>query len=80
MLSMVDKIIVVTASEATQIKRVIERDNLSKQEAKNRIESQLPLSQKVKLADFIIDTDCSKIELKEKVKKVWKELGMSVSC
>jgi len=74
MISMVDKLIVVTASEVTQIKRVMERDNLSKEEAKNRIDSQLPLSEKVKLADFVIDTDCPKAKLKEKVKEIWDKI------
>lgn len=74
MLSMVDKLIVVTASEETQIKRVMKRDNLSKESAKSRIDSQMPLSVKVKLADFVINTDCPKIELEEKVKVVWESL------
>ncbi len=74
MISMVDKLIVVTASEETQTKRVMERDNLSKDDAKNRIDSQMPLSEKVKLADFVIDTDCPKTELEEKVKEIWESL------
>lgn len=74
MLSMVDKIIVVTAKESTQIKRVMKRDGLSKEVAKIRIAAQMPLSQKIKLADFVIDTDCSMIELREKVNLIWEEL------
>jgi len=74
MISMVKKIIVVTAKETTQIKRVMKRDNLSKDAAKNRIAAQIPLSQKVKLADFVINTDCSRTELRKKVKIVWEEL------
>jgi len=74
MSSLVEQIIVVTAKETTQIKRVMKRDHLSKDTAKNRIAAQMPLSEKVKLADFVINTDCSKTELKEKVKIVWEEL------
>ncbi|MEW6094950.1 MAG: dephospho-CoA kinase [bacterium] len=76
MASMVDRLIVVTASEITQIKRVMKRDNLSPDAAKNKINSQMPLSEKVKLADFVIDTDCQKTELKEKVIKIWDKLTL----
>lgn len=79
MLSMIDKLIVVTASETTQIRRLMARNNLSKDEAKKRIYSQIPLFEKVKLADFVIDTDCSKIELKKKVKEVLKEINRKYS-
>lgn len=74
MISMVDKIIVVTAEETTQIKRVMQRDNLSKYAAKKRISAQMPLSEKVKLADFVINTDCHKTELEKEVKKIWDKL------
>lgn len=74
MVSMVDRLIVVTVSELTQIKRVILRDNLSADMAKKRICAQIPLTEKVKLADFVIDTDCPKTELTERVTRVWNEL------
>ncbi|MFH1562979.1 MAG: dephospho-CoA kinase [Nitrospirota bacterium] len=73
MVSMVDKLIVVTASLVTQIKRMMERDNLSEDMAKKRIYAQMPLEEKVKLADIVIDTDCPKKEISEKVTKVWNE-------
>ncbi|MEW6609036.1 MAG: dephospho-CoA kinase [bacterium] len=75
MVSLVNKIIVVTASEATQIKRGMKRDNLEMDGAKKRIFAQLPLSEKVRLADFVIDTDCPKKRVVEKVKMVWEELN-----
>ncbi len=74
MVSMVDKLIVVTASEGTQIKRAMKRDNISENMAKKRICAQMPLKEKVKLADFVINTDCSKKELKEKVKDFYHEI------
>lgn len=74
MVPMVDKLIVVTAPQATQIKRVIRRDNISEDMAKKRICAQMPLEEKVKSADFVIDTDCSKTEITERVTRVWNEL------
>ncbi len=50
-----DKNIVVYADEDVQVKRLIKRDGLTKDEAKKRIKAQMPLRQKVRFADYIID-------------------------
>ncbi len=52
-----DGLIVVTASEATQIARVRARDGLSQAEAEARIRAQLPTADKVRLATHVIDND-----------------------
>lgn len=49
-------LIVVNCPFATQIERLIKRNNLTYEQAKARIDAQIPLSEKVKLADFVIDT------------------------
>jgi len=51
----VDKLIVVYADKETQTKRLMERDGLSRTDAEKRIASQMPLDEKVKMADFVID-------------------------
>ncbi|HLR74527.1 MAG TPA: dephospho-CoA kinase [Virgibacillus sp.] len=53
----VDKIIVVYVDENIQLKRLIDRDKLTDQEAKQRINSQLPLKEKVEQADATIDNN-----------------------
>jgi dephospho-CoA kinase len=53
----VDKIIVVTASDALRIRRVMERDGLREEEVRNKMKSQLPQEDKIKKADFIIDNN-----------------------
>ncbi|MGL5714936.1 MAG: dephospho-CoA kinase [Paraclostridium sp.] len=58
-LDIVDKIIVITCDEETQLERVIKRDKLSKEDALNRINSQMKQSEKVKYADYIIDNSRS---------------------
>ena len=50
-----DKNIVVYADEDVQVNRLIKRDGLTKDEAKKRIKAQMPLRQKVRFADYIID-------------------------
>jgi dephospho-CoA kinase len=52
-----DGLIVVTASEATQVARVRARNGLSRAQAEARIRAQLPTADKVRLASFVIDND-----------------------
>ena len=65
-----DSIIVVSCRKDQQIKRLAEREKISKREAVKRINSQIPLSEKVKMADFVIDNSKSKKELKFKIEKM----------
>ena len=55
--SLVEKTIVVYVDEENQIKRLMKRNNLSEEEAMARIKSQIPISEKVKLADYVIDNN-----------------------
>ncbi len=52
-----DKIIVVTAPEALRIERVVQRDQTSEQEVKNRIMHQLTDIERLEYADFEIIND-----------------------
>ena len=49
-------LIVVHCPRVTQLQRLMSRNNLTEAEAMARIEAQMPLEKKVKLADFTIDT------------------------
>ena len=66
-----DVIVVVAASKATVINRLMKRDGLSKQEILKRIESQMPLSEKIKRADFVIYNDGSLDELNHEVNRLF---------
>src|SRR5712691_9898917 len=50
-----DRLLIVTADEQTQIARLKNRDHLSAEDARTRIAAQMPLADKVKLADYVID-------------------------
>lgn len=56
---MVDVTVLVYVDEQTQLKRLMNRNGYSKEEAMMRIQSQLPLKEKVKLADVIINNNGS---------------------
>lgn len=69
-----DKLIVVTCSQETQIKRLMERDNMDREEALSRINSQMPITEKIQYADYIIDTDCSLSEVRKKTEELYQKL------
>jgi dephospho-CoA kinase len=71
---LMDKIIVVYINEDVQTKRLIKRNDLSKEEALQRIKSQMPIKEKVKMADYVIDNSNSMDETKKQVEKIWKKL------
>lgn len=52
-----DKLIVVSAPEEDRIKRVMERDQATREQVVARIKAQMPEEQKVKYADYIIYND-----------------------
>lgn len=51
----VDRIIVVTADQATQIARLRKRNGLSRTQALRRVKAQLPMVTKIRRADYVID-------------------------
>ena len=69
-----DKIIVVYIDKDEQIKRLIKRNNLSKDEALQRVRSQIPIEEKAKMADYLIDNSNSLNKTREQVEKVWQSL------
>ena len=59
----VDEIILVVADKAIRIKRIMERDGLSEEQAVKRIEMQMSDEEKIPLADIIIENNGSKEDL-----------------
>ncbi|MDR3281762.1 MAG: dephospho-CoA kinase [Endomicrobium sp.] len=69
-----DKVVVVHASYDVQVSRIALRDKLSYYQIKKRISSQMPIEQKIELADFSIDNTNSKKDLEKNVKDLYKLL------
>jgi len=69
----VDKVVVVSASEQTQLRR-LEEKGMSREDARSRIKSQLPLEEKIKSADFVINNDGSLEETKKQVREIYSLL------
>jgi len=74
MQEMVDLILLVYAPRALQLKRLIERDNLTAKEAELRLVAQLPIDEKKRFAHQIIDNSGSLAETEKQVERFWSDL------
>ncbi|GAB6415743.1 dephospho-CoA kinase [Bacillus luti] len=71
--SLVDRVLVVAVTPKTQLERLMKRNNFSEEEAKARIQSQMPLEEKVKNADEVINNDGTIMETKTQLQGILKE-------
>jgi dephospho-CoA kinase len=67
-------LIVAVCSPELQISRIMNRDGLTESEARERMASQMPMSEKVKLADYIIDTSGTIQQTRAQVEVVHQKL------
>jgi len=67
---LVDRVLVVDCSPAEQLERVISRDQLSHELILSIIASQMPRSQRLMLADDVIDNSSTQTQLAEQIKKL----------
>ncbi|MGX6443005.1 dephospho-CoA kinase [Neobacillus sp. K501] len=74
---MVQKTILVYVDREVQLKRLMERNSLSLEEAEARIKSQMPLSEKVALADAVIDNNGSLNETKKQLNEIINGWGVT---
>ncbi len=66
--------IVVTASDQQVLDRGSKRDNISREEIKERLKHQIPLNEKIRLADYVIDNSGTTENTKRQVFDIWKIL------
>ena len=71
---MFDAIIVVYASMENRIKRVMERDGLSRREILVRVRRQIPLDDKKQWADYVIENNGSVEDLRSKTDQIFDKL------
>lgn len=73
---LVDKIIVVYVNENTQLQRLMKRNHLSKEEALARINAQMPLKEKIKMADEVIDNEGDFNDTERQLEKILQKWGI----
>jgi dephospho-CoA kinase len=69
-----DRLIVVVCEEQQQIERSMKRDGASSERVRARLSRQMPLAEKRKFADFIVDTSGAKEETLRQTRAVYESL------
>ena len=69
-----DAVLVVTASEVTQRKRVLGREHMTERDFDLIRRNQMNEVEKRKRADYLINTDKSLLETKKEVQKIYKKI------
>jgi len=69
-----DRIVVTHCGAEIQIKRLMERDQIPRTEAARRLESQMDSAEKLKYADYTIDTSGSLRSVIEQTERVYRHL------
>jgi len=69
-----DKVILAYVPRAVQIKRIIERDGLAKEEVEKRLNVQISIEEKRSLSDYIINSEEGLNDTRNQVRKVIHEL------
>jgi len=67
-------VILVASDLATQKRRLQERDRLNESEVRQHLEAQMPLEEKRKLADFVIENSGDLKDLERQVQEVWEKI------
>jgi dephospho-CoA kinase len=70
-----DRLIVAFCREEQQVERALSRDGLTREEVLDRMRRQIPLRDKLKYADYVIDTSGSKEETVAQTRKVFEVLN-----
>jgi len=68
-----DEVWISAAPEAAVIQRLKDRNNLTEEQVRARMSSQMPTEEKAKYADVIVNNDGSLDDLRNKVEELWKD-------
>ena len=69
-----DIVVLVKANQALQIQRAMKRLKMSRAEIKRRLKLQMPVKDKIKYADIIIDNRAHLSQTKKQVEGIWQKL------
>ena len=73
---LVEKIIVISLDEKIQLERLMNRNSLSKEEAVQRIKSQIPVREKEKLGDYVVDNSFTQENTYNQVDRILEKLKL----
>ncbi|WP_077619038.1 dephospho-CoA kinase [Bacillus sinesaloumensis] len=76
--SLVDKTLLVYVNYETQLSRLMSRNRLNKEDAEARIKSQMPLNEKVTLADAVVDNNGTIEDTRKQLQEVCEKWGIQL--
>ncbi len=71
---LVDRVLVMVAEEGERVRRVMERDGLTETEVRQRMASQMPVSEQRCLGDWVVDTTAGKEQARHQLERIWEEI------
>ena len=69
-----DRVVVVVTDPATEIERLVARDQIPEEEARHRVANQMPISVKARFADYVIDNSGDRAATEARVREVYAKL------
>ncbi|MEK8126757.1 dephospho-CoA kinase [Paenibacillus filicis] len=75
--AMVEQVLVVYVPREVQLSRLIARDGMTLEQAEKRLNAQMPIEEKKRLADILIDNTGSLEETERQLDQFWIERGLS---
>ncbi len=69
-----DKVILVKADDALRLKRIMVRDNLSEEDARKRLNSQMSQELKEKMADYVINNSGEWLDTVRQIEEIWQSI------
>lgn len=76
--NLVDRVMVVTVSEAERKRRLFERSGMTPEEVDRRLAAQMPDAEKARLADVVIDNSGTLAETRRQVREALQKLGVAI--
>ena len=70
-----DVLVVVSATTATQVERLMRERGMSEAAILARIDAQAPLEDKAEVADFLVDNEGTPDELEQQIDRLWSDLS-----
>ena len=74
MVDLVDYVVVVSSLKEQQVRRLLERNGLAREESLQRINAQMDLQKKIEAADFVLANDNTRRFLQAQVDQFWEKL------
>lgn len=79
-LGILDKLCLVWANDDVRLTRVMQRDNITAEQATARMNNQMPQQEKLQYADYVLHNNSGMRELKEELADFWRQFSSDVSA